>query len=410
VEKHPLARTLVGLREWPQWSACDRRSPCAIARGSHDGLFQLTELVVAVRRGVWAGLPEPVRSALASSWSIGVPGYASALHARWWQLETWLRSAAYVELRSKFGSSWTKQISQKALRYARNEARLAYMPSPDAELLLAYLDVNDLFDLIDEHWDLLQTSLIDGEVWRGRTKELRPIRHRIAHCRRPHVDDLSRIEQCLRDLEHGAFRAVTSFNDQRQPDADLDDPIVAAWVRREHPDARRLVQHAELNYEVYFRLAYSRRPWSQGMRIKGTPISGSPGYLWHATFIIRGDGFEVADLWNDHDISRPITRNSIVYLCTDSPHSVDISFAAVDDPEQIANSIGDCFDSVLNASRLGWRGDRSKDAQEKWVERARNLDPRVQVSTAWSMVDISMAPISLFDTGGGTQHTSDHVS
>jgi hypothetical protein len=60
---------------------------------------------------------------------MGVPGYASALHARWWQLETWLRSLAYVELRSKFGSDWTKQISQKALRYAKNEARLAYMPS-----------------------------------------------------------------------------------------------------------------------------------------------------------------------------------------------------------------------------------------------------------------------------------------
>jgi len=72
---------------------------------------------------------------------MGVPGYASALHARWWQLETWLRSLAYVELRSKFGSSWTGRISQKALRYAQNEARLAYMPSPDAELLLAYLDV-----------------------------------------------------------------------------------------------------------------------------------------------------------------------------------------------------------------------------------------------------------------------------
>lgn len=338
---------------------------------------------------------------------MGVPGYASALHARWWQLETWLRSLAYVELRSKFGSSWTKQVSEKALRYARNEARLAYMPSPDAELVLAYLDVYDLFDLIGEHWDLFEASLIDADVWQGRTKELRQIRHRIAHCRRPHVDDLSRIEQCLRDLEHGAFRAVTDFNNQRQPDPDLDDPIVAAWVREEHPDARRLIKHAAQNYEVHFRLVYSRRPWSQGRRT-GTRITGSLGYLWHAVFLIRADGFEVADLWNDHDISRPATRNNIVYLCTDSPQSVDISFAAVDDPKRVADSIGDCFDSVLNASRIGWRGDRSLGAVEKWRERARNLDPRVQVSTAWSMVDISMAPISLFDTGGGTQHASEH--
>lgn len=101
----------------------------------------MTEHEVTVRRSAWSSLPTSVRGSLTSSWSMGVPGYASALHARWWQLETWLRSLAYVELRSKFGSSWTGRISQKALRYAQNEARLAYMPSPDAELLLAYLDV-----------------------------------------------------------------------------------------------------------------------------------------------------------------------------------------------------------------------------------------------------------------------------
>jgi len=364
---------------------------------------------VAVGRSAWASLPEPVRGALTSSWSLGVPGRASALHARWWQLETWLRSLAYVELRSRFGSGWTAQISQRALRYAKNEARLAYMPSPDAELLLAYLDVYDLFDLIEQHWDLFQASLIDADVWRGRIKELRQIRHRIAHCRRPHIDDLPRVEQFMRDLEDGAFRAVTHFNGQRQPDSDLDDPVVAAWVRDEHPDARRLVNHAARSYEVYFRLAYSRRPWSDKYT-EGTSITGNPGYLWHALFSLHGEGYEVANLWNEHEISRPVTRNGIVYLCADSPGSVDISFAAVDDSNRIADSIGDCFDSVLNASRRGLRGGRSDDAYIKWEERARNLDPRVQVSTAWSMVDISMTPISLFGTGGGVAHASEHGS
>lgn len=355
------------------------------------------------RRSVWSGLPEPARTALTSSWSNGVPGYASALHARWWQLETWLRSLSYVELRAKFGSNWTKQVSQKAVRYAENEARLAYMPSPDAENLLAYLDVYDLFDLIDGNWDLFETSLIDADVWRGRTKELRQIRHRIAHCRRPHEDDLSRIEQCMRDLEGGAFRAVTHFNWQEQPDPGVNDPVVAAWIRDEHEDARRLVRHAETNYEVFFRLTYSRRPWAERYT-KDTSITGRPGYLWHAIFNLHGEGFEVARLWNDYNIARPKTRNSIVYLCTDSPGSIDISFAAVDDPAQIAASIGNCFESVLHASRYGWRrrADFDDTAFEKWAERARNLDPRVQVSTPWSMVDVSMTPITLFDTGGGT--------
>ena len=109
-------------------------------------------------------------------------------------------------------------------------------------------------------------------------------------------------------------------------------------------------------------------------------------------------------------MARPATRNSIVYLCTDSPGSVDILFAAVDDPKQLADSIGDCFDSVLNASRYGWRGGRSGDAFKNWEERARNLDLRVQVSTVWPVVDISMTPISLFGTGGGIAHASEHGS
>jgi hypothetical protein len=331
---------------------------------------------------------------------MGVPGYASALHARWWQLETWLRSLAYVELRSKFGSDWTKQVSEKALRYAKNEARLAYMPSPDAELVLAYLDVYDLFDLIDERWELFEASLIDKDVWRGRAKELRQIRHRIAHCRRPHVDDLSRVEQCMRDLEQGAFKAVTSFNRKTVPKEELDDPVVAAWVRCEHSDAQRLVMHAERNYNVYFRLTFSRRPWADEYH-RGTRISGRPGFLWHAIFDLHGDGFEVKNLWNSDEMNRPRTRSSIIYLCTDSPASIDISFAAIDDPQTIADSIGDSFDAVLNASRYGWREGSLEEGFDKWAERARNLDPRVKVLTAWS-VNESTTPITLFRTGSGS--------
>lgn len=356
---------------------------------------------MARARDAWASLPQRARNALASSWSLGVPAYASALHGRWWQLETWLRSLAYVELRAKFGADWTQQIPSKALSYARTEARLAYMPSPDAELLLAYLDIFHLFDIIQAQWTIFEPSLLDKEVWLGRTKELRQIRHRIAHCRRPHSDDLSRIEQCMRDLEQGAFKALTYFNAQTSPSRNLHDPVVDAWVRGSHVDARRLLRHAESQYEVYFNLTFSRRPWAEEYE-EGEPVSGKPGYLWHAKFVLHGDGFEVPNLWNDHYLSRAAVKDYIVYLCTQSPGGVNISFAAVDDPVGVSDSIGACFDSVLNASRLGWQAGKLAEGFDKWAERAKNLDPRVQVSTPWASVDASMAPITLFETGGGT--------
>jgi hypothetical protein len=59
------------------------------------------------------------------------------------------------------------------------------------------------------------------------------------------------------------------------------------------------------------------------------------------------------------------------------------------------------FDAVLNASRYGWREGSLEEGFDKWAERARNLDPRVKVLTAWS-VDESTTPITLFRTGSGS--------
>ncbi len=349
-------------------------------------------------RDIWTQLPTLPRNALARGWQTGVPVQASALHARWWQLETWLRSLAYVELRARFGASWLGQIPEKAAGNARREARLAYMPSPDAELLLNYLDVFDLFDLLERHWVLFSHALIDQTVWQGRITELRQIRHRIAHCRRPHPDDLRRIEQTLRDLEPGGLRAAMSFNDREVPDEDLDDPVVAGWLRAAHPDARRLVAHAESSYDISFRLAFSHRPWAISY-LDGQAISGREGYLWHAIFVLHSEGIEPENLWNDHYLAKPATRNRLVLLCMDTPHAVNASFAAVDDPQAVSDAIGDCFDAVINASRMSWEPGSLADGLDRWRERTAQLDARVQTNTAWALADDPDTPVSLFQAG-----------
>jgi hypothetical protein len=293
------------------------------------------------------------------------------------------------------------KIPPKAMRSAKNEAALAYMSSSDSELILSYLDVYDLFDLIEQHWDIFEPSLLDKQVWLGRVKELRQIRHRSAHCRRPHVDDLTRVEQTLRDLEGGAFRALSSFNKLEMPDPSLDDPLVEAWVRGEHPTARRLISHAESNYDVTFRLAFSCRPWAPSWA-EGASISGQIGYLWHAIFNLHAGGFELPRFWQDTYVDRPGTKNHIVFLCSDSPSHAGISFSALDDPTGIANAIGNCFDAIIDASRYGWSGDKAPRAldqledMERWAIRGARLGPRVQAMTAWAFVDESTTPISLF--------------
>jgi hypothetical protein len=130
--------------------------------------------------------------------------------------------------------------------------------------------------------------------------------------------------------------------------------------------------------------------------LDGQTISGREGYLWHAVFILRSDGIEPENLWSDHYLARPDIRNRLVFLCMDFPHAVNASFAAVDDPGAVAGAIGDCFDAVINASRMSWEHGTLADGLRKWRERTAQLDPRIQVSSAWVLADV---PVTLFEAG-----------
>jgi hypothetical protein len=228
-------------------------------------------------------LSDDVQTALEGAFGSGVPGRSVALYARWWQLETWLRSLAYVELRAESGERWTDRLDVGALqRQSRDQAR-AYMASPDWKDPLAYLDASKLFDLLDRNWSLFEPSLISRGSWQGRRDELLAIRHRIGHLRRPHRDDLMRLEQTLRDLEHGAVRTLRAYNRRYDPyPQQASDPVVTGWVAGQHPVAQRLLEHAERQYGTSLRLTYSVRRWAT--EFADGPVSGSRGVLWHADF------------------------------------------------------------------------------------------------------------------------------
>jgi hypothetical protein len=300
------------------------------------------------RPSPWQALPNRIRASLGTVWRMGVPPEATALYGRWWQLETWLRSLIYVELRARDGVNWAAALPPRAEDRETKDRRHAYMATPDAQARLAYLDLSPLLDLLGEHWSLFADSLIDQEVWSGRIVELRNIRNRIGHCRRPHSDDLARLEQTLRDLDSGAFRAVAAFNRQYQPVRELDDPVVDAWVRGEHEDAARLVEHADRQYEVRFALRFSRRPWAEPLAAV-SQVSGTVGYLWHAVWYVRSGFVDLRRFWQDishrHDL--------IVFVCANSPAKVEVSFAAVDDSQTVADAIGNCFDALLYSQQRG---------------------------------------------------------
>lgn len=97
----------------------------------------------------------------------GVPPASFALYGRWWQLETWLRTLVYLELRARYGREWTIKLDERASGRAEADAVRRYMRTPDSENPMAYLDVGRLFTMIADDWDLFEPSCFRSRSGRG---------------------------------------------------------------------------------------------------------------------------------------------------------------------------------------------------------------------------------------------------
>lgn len=308
-----------------------------------------------------------------------MPAAASALYSRWWQLETWLRSLVYVELRSAKGAAWAEGLPPNSANRQQHDEAYRYMQTPDAQDQLAYLDASPLLQLTHDQWLLFGSYLPAQKIWAGRIEELKAIRNRIGHCRRPHDDDLDRLEQTLRDLDGGAFRATSSFNDRSQPNAKWSDVLVRDWGHEAHSGAH-LIEHARRQYDTNFSLTFSSRPWAVPLTANEGQLGHRAGYVWHACWYFRGGRFfDLARFWRDIEIHKDL----IMLVCADSASSLQVSFSALDDPQQISDVIDRCFHAAL--SNLGRH--LSEDDPDAWAWRYANVDPRVHARTPWALMD-----------------------
>lgn len=320
----------------------------------------------------------------------GMPPRALALYARWWQLETWLRELAYVELRSRDGLVWSDSLGHQAKNRQEKDRQFEYMASPDWDDPLSYLDASKLFTLVDENWNLFEPSLLSESAWRGRRDELLGIRNRIGHLRRPHRDDLRRLEQMLRDLEPGAFKAITSYN--RLFDAENTGPkdaVAAAYVSDSFAGARGLLTHAYRQYGITPVLSYTVRPWSAHPE-RGSSVSGTSGVIWKLTCHATMHQFDIRRVWSELS---PITRQVLLHLLISVGGTIEVTLPAVEDPELIAAAIADFVQTVLGEARP-YNEDELRPVGT--TSRSLAFDSRIQMDTPWAFVDESMTPISFF--------------
>ncbi|MBR8186576.1 hypothetical protein KDW54_29725 [Burkholderia ambifaria] len=337
----------------------------------------------------WDKLSAQVQHALSAGWNVGgMPAAASALYSRWWQLETWLRSLVYVELRSAKGSAWAEGLPSNSASRQQDDEAYHYMRTPDAQDQLAYLDAGPLLKLTIDQWSLFGSYFPSEKIWAGRIEELKEIRNRIGHCRRPHDDDLDRLEQTLRDLDGGAFRATSSFNDQSLANAAWSDVLVRDWMHNGHSDAH-LIDHARQQYDTTFRLTVSSRPWAKPLAPQETELGARAGYVWHACWYFRGGRFfDLEQFWREIEIG----KDCIMLVCADSASSLQVSFSTLDDQQQVSDVIGRSFESALANLRFTHVDEDSI----AWARRFANVDPRVHAGTPWAAMDPAMRSVSLF--------------
>lgn len=321
-----------------------------------------------------------VSQAIGAATARQVPSAALALYARWWQLETWLRQLAYVELRSAFGARWVDELDPAVKGRQKRDAR-EYMASPDWKDPLAYSDASVLGKLIDSHWDLFKEALLgERETWASRFAELLTIRHRISHLRRPHADDLTRLELTMRDLEPGTCRSVAAYGACHPVDPNADDPVVDGWVRGTHADARRLIKHAERQYQTALTLSTTVRPWATRPD-RNECVSGKPGIYWNVEFFVAERPIDIKEFWNAGELQRH-ARPLLAHVLHNYEHSLSVTFPAIEDGERIADAIGNVFDAVLGSLRH-YRP--RSDVVDDRLSRLGHMDPRVQIRTPWSL-------------------------
>lgn len=228
-----------------------------------------------------------------------LPERILATYARLWQLETWLRRLVYVELRAADGDSWGARFAS-AEKAKEADKHLTHMPTPEDDPL-SFAQLSDLKKIISTEWKLFAPFLPPQSIWEGKLEEVSQVRHRVAHFRMGHHDDLQRVIQLLRDLDQGFWRFCTSYNDPNPVLPQSDDPVVSHFLDLDLIPWRQVgdnqwarVGFADPDAPLYVTVEVLCRPWASW----STPIAGTSGLLYDVRLHARHQStLSIAGFW-----------------------------------------------------------------------------------------------------------------
>ena len=154
-----------------------------------------------------------------------VPTAAIRLFKLVWQLENWLRTIVYVELRAE-RVDWeepikTQLVNKKWPPYTVATDKKLHHMATHHQVNLSYLSFSELWSIIDNNWSFFEPYFPIQTNTRTKIEEFKTIRNRVAHFREPHTDDESRLELFLKDMDKGlrnfCYRYTCAITPKKDP-------------------------------------------------------------------------------------------------------------------------------------------------------------------------------------------------
>jgi hypothetical protein len=305
--------------------------------------------------------------------SFGIPGLPERIlqtYARLWQLEIWLRRMVYIELRALAGDDWEARILGASAKPKEADKRLSHMPTPEVDPL-SYLQLSSVCQTIDANWDLFKGYLPPQSLWKAKVEEISQIRHRVAHFRVGHHDDLARVIQLLRDVDQGFWTFCTSYNDAQPVLPQSDDPVVSHFLEYDlipwgeiEPGKWARVGSADPDAPLTMVVEVLRRRWAKW----AVPVAGNEGLLYDVTIHARSNRhIGYTQLLN----STLNLHGHFAHICLeDFAKSIRVTVPAILGREKIIKLIEHLHEKVLNALVPGFF-DRPGSAQKlanEWPE------------------------------------------
>jgi hypothetical protein len=290
-----------------------------------------------------------------------------------WQLETWLRTLVYVELRAA-RLDWEQPIKNHVQNWPppslQRDKRLHHMATPH-QAALSYLTFGQLWDVISDsdNWPLFAPYFPPKENADVRVEEVKAIRNRVAHFREPHPQDADRLELFLRDMEAGIRRFCSRYTVGEVPRDPADDPVTdqlaqswehigygielwrpnGHWLYAPPPNTQRPLLNAKLELLTHTR--YSRGSL-EGTIYRITTWAPLPGRIDVVAFFER---------------TKSIHKDIIHILLSSTDDEISVTVPAVHGIEQTMELIATVLSAGLNSARSHtWRNlDR---LQLEWPE------------------------------------------